>query len=92
MRMLKCALCLAVLGCSLSTLTAQMTAQSNTPALHPRLYLSSADVTRLRHQAGVPALAAAYADLETKTNNSADAWLKKYPGPPAPRSTRELIR
>ena len=87
MRMLKCALCLAILGCSLSSLTAQ----TNTPALNPRLYLSNADVTRLRQQAGVPALAAAYADLETKTNNSVDAWLKKYPATPPSRSTGELV-
>jgi len=68
-----------------------MTAQTNTPALTPRLYLSNADVMRLRQQAGNPALASAYADLETKTNTSMDAWLKKYPATTAPRSTAELI-
>jgi len=87
MRTLKCGFYLAVLGCSFSLLTAQ----TNTPALTPHLYLSDADVARLRHQAGIPALAAAYADLETKTNRSVDAWLKKYPVPPAPRSTGELV-
>ena len=88
MRMLKCALFLVVLGCSLSFLKAQ----TNTPALNPRLYLSAADVERLRHQAGIPALAAAYADLETKTNNSVDGWLKKHPAASAPRATAELRR
>ena len=58
---------------------------------NPHLYLSNADVTRLRHQAGNPALAAAYTDLETKTKASVGAWLKKYPPTPAPRSTGELI-
>jgi hypothetical protein len=87
MRMLKCAVCLAVLGCSLRS----STAQTNIPSLNPRLYLSNADVTRLRQQARNPALAAAYADLETKTNTSVDAWRKKYPATTAPRSTAELI-
>ena len=81
------ALCLAALSGSISPLIAQ----TNTGALSPRLYLSNADVTRLRQQAGNPALAAAYADLETKTRESVDAWLKKYPATPAPRSTGELI-
>ncbi len=91
MRMLKCALCLAMLGCSLSSLAARVMAQTNPPASNPRLYLSNADVTRLRQQAGIPALAAAYADLETKTERSVNDWLKKYPTTPAPRSTAELV-
>src|SRR5580658_2684141 len=91
MRMLKCALCLAMLGCSLSSWAAQMTAQTNTPALNPRLYLSNADVARLRDQARNPALAAAYADLEMTMNASMTAWRKNYPVTPAPRSTGELI-
>jgi hypothetical protein len=82
-------------GCSLSLFAAQTMAQvaadANSTALHPRLYLSDSDVTRLRQQARVPALAAAYADLETKTSNSVDAWLKKYPVSPAPRLSAELV-
>ena len=85
--MLKRALCLAVLGCFFSSLTAQ----TSPPALAPHLYLSNADVTRLRQQAGIPSLAAAYADLETKTNGSVNDWLRKYPVTTAPRSARELI-
>lgn len=91
MRMPKSAFFLAVLGCSVPPLMAQITAQTNTPVLNPRLYLSNADVTRLRQQAGIPALAAAYADLESKTDRNVDAWLKKYPAIPAPRSTAELV-
>jgi len=86
-RMLKRAFFLAVLGCALVPLTAQ----NNPQVLNPRLYLSNADVTRLRHQAEIPALAAAYADLETKTTRIVDAWLGKYPVASAPRSARELI-
>lgn len=91
MRSLQRALCLAVVVSSLSLFTARMMAQSSPPAIHPHLYLSDADVARLRQQAGVPELATAYADLETKTKTSVDAWLRKYPATPAPRSTAELV-
>jgi hypothetical protein len=71
------------------SMPAAATPAANDPK--PHLYLSNDDVTRLRHQSGNPALAAAYTDLETKTKASVDAWLKKYPATPAPRSTGELI-
>jgi len=57
----------------------------------PHLYLTTTDVLRLRQQATLPALAAAYADLETKTNASMAAWLKKYPATSTPRPTAELV-
>lgn len=87
MKLWKCALCLAVIVSSLSPLVAQ----TNPPAVHPHLYLSDADVARLRQQAGIPVLAAAYADLETKSARSVDDWLRRYPVTPAPRTTEELI-
>jgi hypothetical protein len=57
----------------------------------PRLYLTQADVTRLRDHAGRPELAAAYADLEAKSKKSVDQWRKKYPATATPPSTGELL-
>jgi len=57
----------------------------------PRLYLTTADVTRLRQQAKLPEMATAFSDLQNRTELSQNAWLKKYPATAAPRSTAELI-
>ena len=65
--------------------------KAETLEVKPRLYLSPADVARLRAQAGKPELAPAYAQLAEGTGKSVDSWRKKYPVGAAPRSTGELI-
>ena len=80
-------LAVAVILCSLVPSKATDQAQSIEPK--PRIYLTTADVARLRQQATRPELAAAYADLEAKTKRSVDAWLKKYPATASPRSTEQ---
>ena len=72
---------------TLAALASLMFCHGSTPAAEslppgdpkPRLYLTQADVARLRRQAARPELAAAYADLETKAKKSVAGWLKKYP-------------
>jgi hypothetical protein len=59
--------------------------------VRPRIYLTPADVARLRQQATRPELAAAYADLKAKSIKSVEGWRKKYPVTPTPRTTDELI-
>ena len=59
--------------------------------VHPHIYLTAADVARLRVQAARPELSAAYGDLEAQTNKSIQAWRKKYPATDAPRGTAELL-
>ena len=59
--------------------------------VRPRIYLTPADVVRMRQQATRPELAAAYADLEAKTKKIVEGWRKKYPATVAPRTTGELI-
>lgn len=59
--------------------------------VRPRIYLTPADVARLRQQATRPELAAAYADLEAKTKKSVAEWHKKYPSTATRRTTEELI-
>lgn len=59
--------------------------------VRPRIYLTPADVTRLREQSTRPELAAAYANLEAKTKKSVDSWRKKYPATATPRTTDELL-
>ena len=59
--------------------------------IRPRIYLTPADVARLRQQATHPELAAAYADLEAKTKKSVAEWYKKYPSTATRRTTEELI-
>ncbi len=84
---------------TLAALASLMFCHGSTPAAEslppgdpkPRLYLTQADVARLRRQAARPELAAAYADLETKEKKSVAGWLKKYPATPEARSTNELI-
>lgn len=79
-------------ACVLSILPAQDAAvSSESIEIRLRIYLTSADVARLREQATRPELAAAYADLEAKTKKSVNAWRKKYPATTSPRTTGELL-
>ena len=59
--------------------------------VRPFIYLTPADVTRLREQAKSPELAAAYANLAAKTKKSVDSWRKKYPATATPRTTEEIL-
>jgi len=59
--------------------------------VRPRLYLSRADVTRLRQNTSRPELQPAYAELSASAKKSVDGWRKKYPATAMPRTTDELI-
>jgi len=66
-------------------------APASTLEIIPRLFLTTNDIQRLRQQASLPELTAAYADLETKASKSVTRWQKAYPVMPQPRTTAELI-
>ena len=84
------------LSASILWLSGYVFAQDATPSsrgieVRPRIYLTGADVMRLRQQASRPELATAYADLETKTKKIVGVWLKKNPVAAAPRTSDELL-
>ena len=81
----------AITSVVLLVVTAKAADSTSMIEVRPRIYLTTADVTRLRQQASRPELAAAYADLEAKTKKLVADWRKKYPATATPRTTGELM-
>ena len=80
-----------IMAVILLAVTAKAADSATAIEVRPRIYLTTADVTRLRQQASRPELAAAYADLEAKSKKIAADWRKKYPATATPRTTGELM-
>jgi Heparinase II/III-like protein/Heparinase II/III N-terminus len=74
-----------------STLSLSKTHAQSAADPKPRLYLNQEDITRLREQAKIPELSAAYSHLEKKTAKNVSDWQKRNPATEKPRSTGELI-